>query len=101
MNVLRSIADGHRRLKERIHGARFPLGARGRFFMGCVYFTVPIAAGYVLMEYYVLPKQKENMAAVEATKARMEGVMHRRTASPGQIQDMLDRVKEENKQESQ
>jgi hypothetical protein len=41
----------HERLKKRIHAFRLPIASRwGRAAMGCVYFTVPLVAGYFIMQ---------------------------------------------------
>ena len=36
-------------LKERIHAFRVPLGPRGRFVMGVIYFCTPVLGGYMLL----------------------------------------------------
>jgi hypothetical protein len=37
----------HERVKHTVHTAwRFPLPPLGRFAMGCVYFSIPVALGY-------------------------------------------------------
>lgn len=43
--------EAHDRLKKRIHAFRLPIASRwGRAAMGCVYFTVPVVAGYWVMQ---------------------------------------------------
>ena len=51
MDYYRRFAEAHKRLKDRIHNFRIPLGPAGLFGMGCVYFATPVIIGYYVMEY--------------------------------------------------
>jgi hypothetical protein len=43
---------------EPIHNARIPLGARGRFIMGCVYCLSPLVVGIPLMQWAIAQSEK-------------------------------------------
>jgi hypothetical protein len=45
------LAASHNALKEKIHATRIPLGSKGRFAMGVVYFVTPVIFGYNIMQY--------------------------------------------------
>lgn len=50
MNILKDIYNKHEQLKKRIHSFRIPLSPLGRRLMGFAYFTIPIIAGYYIMQ---------------------------------------------------
>lgn len=50
MEYLRELSRRHEALKKRIHAFRIPLSPTGRRLMGLVYFSIPIIAGYFIME---------------------------------------------------
>lgn len=49
---LERLLEAHERLKRRIHAFRMPIRSRlGVFGMGCIYFSVPVVAGYYVMQW--------------------------------------------------
>jgi hypothetical protein len=49
---LERLLEAHARLKKRIHSFRAPIKSKaGLFAMGCVYLSVPVVAGYFVMEW--------------------------------------------------
>jgi hypothetical protein len=50
MDFFRNISRKHEELKKKIHSFRIPLSPRGQKIMGFVYFTIPIIAGYYIMQ---------------------------------------------------
>ena len=55
---LRDLNARHTALKERIHAYRFPLPPGGQKFMGLVYFTIPVIAGYYVMQWAIGQSEK-------------------------------------------
>jgi hypothetical protein len=51
MDFLRSIPARHAELKKRIHAFKMPLSPAGIQVMQVVYITIPIVAGYFVMEW--------------------------------------------------
>jgi hypothetical protein len=52
--ALRDFSRRHERLKKAVHGSfRMPLPRWGRWFMGGVYFTLPILGGYHVMQWAI------------------------------------------------
>jgi hypothetical protein len=47
MGFVKDLADSHRRLKQRVHNTRIPLGPKGRLAMGVFYLVGPVVAGCV------------------------------------------------------
>ena len=49
---LENLIAAHARLKQRIHSFRAPIQNKyGLFGMGCIYFSIPVVAGYFVMEW--------------------------------------------------
>ena len=69
MNYLKRFAEGHERLKNRIHSVRIPLGPAGRFGMGCIYVSTPIIIGYFIMEYCADVAQRNHEITMEKVDA--------------------------------
>ena len=59
---------------EPIHNTRIPLGARGRFIMGWVYFLGPLAFGIPLMQWAIEQSQHNLGKDVSATRELCRGV---------------------------
>ena len=52
MSKLEQLIAAHARLKHRIHSFRVPIQSKyGIFGMGCIYFSIPVVAGYFVMEF--------------------------------------------------
>lgn len=65
----------HRELKERIHAFRLPLSPPALAVARVVYFTTPILAGYYLMQYVGLVRDKNldgNVDLKAAVRERQE-----------------------------
>jgi hypothetical protein len=54
MSWIRTISDRHERIKEYIHnGFRYPLPKYGQYFMGFVYFSIPVISGWYIMQWAI------------------------------------------------
>ena len=52
MDRLEALAAAHARLKRRIHAFRVPIKSRaGLFAVSCLYFSVPLVAGWHIMKW--------------------------------------------------
>lgn len=51
MEFLRGLGERHERLKKKIHGTRIPLSKTGQRVMAGVYFSIPVVAGYFVMQW--------------------------------------------------
>ena len=59
MNFLREMHLRHERLKKFVHeGMRYPLPPAGQKLMGLVYFSIPVMAGYFIMNWTMERAQK-------------------------------------------
>lgn len=53
--MFQDLRDRHEKLKKRIHAFRIPLSPRGQLAMKCVYFSIPLIAGYFIMDVRPVP----------------------------------------------
>ena len=54
MSWLRKLSARHERIKEFIHdGFRYPLPKYGQYFMGFVYFSIPVISGWYVMQWAI------------------------------------------------
>lgn len=51
MEFLRQLGERHERLKKKIHSTRIPLSKNGQRVMAAVYFSIPVVAGYYVMQW--------------------------------------------------
>lgn len=51
MEFLRELGERHERLKKKIHSTRIPLSKNGQRVMAAVYFSIPVVAGYYIMQW--------------------------------------------------
>jgi hypothetical protein len=69
MSFFSRLGHSHNELKRRIHAFRIPLGPKGRFAMGCVYFSVPFILGYPVYRWSLA--QAEKNIGVNGSKLRV------------------------------
>ncbi len=50
MGFFSDLSERHEALKKRIHAFRIPLSPRNRRIMEVVYFSIPLIAGYFIMQ---------------------------------------------------
>lgn len=65
---MRGLSERHEIFVKRVHAFRIPLSPRGQRFMGLVYFSIPVVAGYFIMQY-ALDQAEKNMKGLELKKS--------------------------------
>lgn len=90
---MRDVHDRHERLKHRVHSYRLPLSPRGRFLMGCVYFSLPIILGYNIMQF--TNRQAQENVGARGEKMQTDAAQARaiREQNKG-LQAILDKARE-------
>lgn len=67
-----SFRERHEALKAKIHSFRIPLSKRGRFFMGCVYLSIPVVFGTWYMERVVGPRAEETARMLRSAREQRD-----------------------------
>jgi hypothetical protein len=77
MELVRQLVEGHRRLKEKIHGTRIPLSPRQQRVATLVYMSLPLVGGYFIMTWAMAKSEAKwgvspdgRYAVPEAVRAR-------------------------------
>lgn len=74
-----NLGKKHERLKKKIHNFRIPLSKNGQRVMFVVYFSIPIIAGYHIMQW-AIGKSEENLSAQgELLRSRKNNQYHKHT----------------------
>jgi hypothetical protein len=85
LEKLRRFHQGHERLKHRVHnGMRVPLPFWGRVIMGTIYFSVPVATGWYLLQW-TTKKSQESMEERLLPFKKVQGLGDKRLDSDGQM----------------
>ncbi|CAK9027906.1 Calmodulin [Durusdinium trenchii] len=105
LDALRGLGARHEALKKKIHSTRIPLSKNGQRVMMMVYITVPVVAGYFVMEWsnsFAASKWQVNTredgtvtykVPREVAARGIEGTHEAHRAQAEAIQRQLDRVK--------
>jgi len=98
---LSQLGERHERLKERIHSFRIPLSPAGQRVMGLVYFSIPVIAGYYIMQA-VTKQAEQNLGRKGEHLVKSGGASSKDTKDQNlALQAILEKHKHENEKVKQ